>query len=42
MERLQVDYLDVIQIHDIEFGDLDQVLSSSCRCISAESLCLYP
>ena len=25
MERLQVDYLDIIQIHDIEFGDLDQV-----------------
>ncbi len=25
LERLQVDYIDVIQTHDIEFGDLDQV-----------------
>ena len=35
MERLQVDYLDVIQIHDIEFGDLDQVSSFSLRCMTS-------
>ncbi|KAK9852858.1 hypothetical protein WJX84_011822 [Apatococcus fuscideae] len=29
MERLQVDYLDVIQIHDIEFGDLDQIVKET-------------
>lgn len=25
LKRLQVDYIDLIQTHDIEFGDLDQV-----------------
>ena len=28
LKRLQVDYIDLIQTHDIEFGDLDQVLFS--------------
>ena len=30
LKRLQVDYIDLIQTHDIEFGDLDQVC-----CLSA-------
>lgn len=25
LARLQLDYIDIIQCHDIEFGDLDQV-----------------
>ena len=25
LKRLQIDYIDLIQTHDIEFGDLDQV-----------------
>eukprot|EP01133_Synstelium_polycarpum_P012838 gene12838-15073_t len=29
MERLGVDYLDVLQCHDIEFGDLNQVINES-------------
>lgn len=35
LERLCVDYIDVIQCHDIEFGDLQQVvdetLPGACR-----------
>ena len=30
MERLQVDYIDIFQCHDIEFRNLDQV----CRAVS--------
>lgn len=26
LERLQLDYVDILQCHDIEFGSLDQVL----------------
>lgn len=26
LERLQLDYVDILQCHDIEFGNLDQVL----------------
>ncbi|CAL5219725.1 g1621 [Coccomyxa viridis] len=29
LERLQVSYLDLIQTHDIEFGDLDQVVKET-------------
>ena len=32
LKRLQVDYIDLIQTHDIEFGDLDQV---RCLFVSA-------
>lgn len=28
LERLQLDYVDILQCHDIEFGSLDQVLKS--------------
>lgn len=27
LERLQLDYVDILQCHDIEFGSLDQVIS---------------
>lgn len=27
LARLQLDYVDILQCHDIEFGSLDQVLS---------------
>ena len=27
LERLQLDYVDILQCHDIEFGSLDQVLN---------------
>lgn len=27
LERLQLDYVDILQCHDIEFGSLDQVLT---------------
>ena len=46
LKRLQVDYIDLIQTHDIEFGDLDQVVlqlsvQMNCdQCISA--LCPIP
>ena len=29
LKRLQVEYIDLIQTHDIEFGDLDQVSKQS-------------
>jgi len=29
MERLNVSYLDVVQCHDIEFGDLNQIVEES-------------
>lgn len=29
LERLQLDYVDILQCHDIEFGSLDQVLLPS-------------
>jgi L-galactose dehydrogenase len=29
MQRLGVDYIDIIQCHDIEFGDLDQVVNET-------------
>eukprot|EP00898_Chlorokybus_atmophyticus_P008690 jgi/Chlat1/8822/Chrsp91S08159 len=29
LARLQVDYVDVMQVHDIEFGDLDQVVNET-------------
>lgn len=29
LKRLQVDYVDLIQTHDIEFGDLDQVVNET-------------
>lgn len=29
LQRLQTDYIDIIQCHDIEFGDLDQVVSET-------------
>lgn len=29
LERLQLDYVDILQCHDIEFGSLDQVLLQS-------------
>lgn len=28
LERLQLDYVDILQCHDIEFGSLDQVRSA--------------
>lgn len=31
LERLQMEYVDILQCHDIEFGSLDQVLSLSYR-----------
>lgn len=34
LKRLNVDYIDIIQCHDIEFGDLDQAghpLTRACR-----------
>lgn len=34
LKRLQVDYIDLIQTHDIEFGDLDQVC-----CLPAVYMC---
>lgn len=27
LERLQLDYVDILQCHDIEFGSLDQVMT---------------
>ncbi len=27
MRCMQVDYIDIIQTHDIEFGDIEQVLN---------------
>ena len=27
LERLQLDYVDILQCHDIEFGSLDQVIN---------------
>lgn len=29
LQRLQTDYIDIIQCHDIEFGDLDQVVTET-------------
>ncbi len=29
LERLQTSYIDIIQCHDIEFGDLDQVVNET-------------
>ena len=35
LKRLQVDYIDLIQTHDIEFGDLDQV-RTPVECVSSQ------
>ncbi|KAG2486769.1 hypothetical protein HYH03_014568 [Edaphochlamys debaryana] len=35
LERLQVPYIDVIQCHDIEFGDLDQIVSETLPALAA-------
>lgn len=43
LERLQLDYVDILHCHDIEFGSLDQVLSLvvyNVQCLS-HSLNLY-
>lgn len=31
MERLNIDFIDLINVHDIEFADLNQVVSEPCR-----------
>lgn len=31
MERLHLDYIDLINVHDIEFADLNQVVTKHCR-----------
>lgn len=41
LERLQLDYVDILQCHDIEFGSLDQVLKSiiwTLRFLSSTSI----
>lgn len=30
LERLQLEYVDILQCHDIEFGSLDQVMFFAC------------
>lgn len=35
LERLQLDYVDILQCHDIEFGSLDQVCYKNSLYISA-------
>jgi L-galactose dehydrogenase len=35
LRRLRTDYLDVVQCHDIEFGDLDQVINETVPAITA-------
>ena len=30
LKRLQTDYVDILQVHDMEFGDLDQVGRDLC------------
>lgn len=35
LKRLQVDYIDLIQCHDIEFGDLDQVINETLPALLA-------
>ena len=35
LERLQVPYLDLLQCHDVEYVDIDQVCSPLCPCRSA-------
>lgn len=29
LERLQVEYIDIIQLHDVEFGDLNQIIDET-------------
>ncbi|KAG5023229.1 hypothetical protein JHK85_019571 [Glycine max] len=39
LQRLQLDYVDILQCHDIEFGSLDQVVLSYCHyCVNDTSL----
>lgn len=38
LERLKLDYLDIVQCHDIEFGNLDQVQRSTTRMIRGHLL----
>lgn len=35
LQRLQTDYIDIIQCHDIEFGDLDQVVAETLPALVA-------
>lgn len=38
LARLQLEYVDIIQCHDIEFGDLDQASAIALACPSAIAL----
>ena len=40
LARLQLDYIDIIQCHDIEFGDLDQVAAAALTHSHSHSLSL--
>jgi aryl-alcohol dehydrogenase-like predicted oxidoreductase len=33
LRRLQTDHVDVLQLHDVEFGDLDRILDESLPCL---------
>ncbi len=44
LERLGVDYVEILYVHDIEFGDLDQVVNETLpalRKLQAEGKCKY-
>ena len=41
LKRLQVDHIDLIQTHDIEFGDLDQVNTCPNHLGLLYELCAY-
>lgn len=35
LKRLQLDYIDLIQCHDIEFGDLDKIVNETLPALAA-------
>ena len=35
LKRLQLEYVDLIQCHDIEFGDLDQIVNETLPALAA-------
>jgi len=44
LERLGLDYVDILHIHDIEFGDLDQIVNETIpalRKLQAQGKCKY-
>lgn len=39
LKRLQIDYLDIVQCHDIEFGNLEQVLTIEFTLLGSQLVC---